>query len=192
MAHVMERLFDGASDVGLMDELGYALVRSMMNIIPELRGEPDNYAARAQYAWAASFAHNGFLSCGRGERGDFSSHKLGHSLSLLFSTPHGASLSVMMPAWARYLYEDCPNPFARFAEAVFGVGVGGEEDMAIEGIERLESFFRSVGAPTTLRELGVKEEDIERLAENASQFAPFGVLKSLEAEDIKEIYKLAY
>ena len=192
MIHVMERIFDGAFDVELMDEMGYAIIRTMMKIIPELRENPENYAARAQYAWAASLGHDGSLSCGRGERGDFSSHKLGHSLSLLFNTPHGASLSVMMPAWARYLYTERPAPFARFADAVFGVGAGGEEDMAIEGIERMEGFFRSVGAPTTLRELGVKEADIDKLAQNAAQFAPFGVLKSLDADDITEIYKLAY
>lgn len=192
MAHVMERLFDGAEGVGLMDGLGYAIVRTMMDLIPALRENPDDYDARSQYAWAASLGHNGSLSCGRGERGDFSSHKLGHSLSLLFDTVHGESLAVMMPAWARYLYREYPLPFARFAEAVFGVEGGGEEDRAIEGIERLEAFFRSVGAPTTLRELNVGEADIERLAKNAAKLAPFGVLKSLSAEDILEIYRLAY
>ncbi|MDR3231775.1 MAG: iron-containing alcohol dehydrogenase, partial [Synergistaceae bacterium] len=76
MAHVMERLFDGAENVELMDEQGYAVIRCMMELIPELRRNPDNYDARSQYAWAASLGHNGSFSCGRGERGDFSSHKL--------------------------------------------------------------------------------------------------------------------
>ncbi|MDR3231370.1 MAG: iron-containing alcohol dehydrogenase, partial [Synergistaceae bacterium] len=168
MAHVMERLFDGAEGVELIDDQGYALVRNMIKLIPELRTNPENYEARSQYAWAASLGHNGFFSCGRGGNGDFSSHKLGHSLSLLFNTPHGASLAVMMPAWARYLYKDNPRPFARFAEAVFDVEDGSEEERALEGIERLESFYRSLGASTTLRELNVKEADIERLAQNAA------------------------
>ncbi|MDR1978736.1 MAG: iron-containing alcohol dehydrogenase [Synergistaceae bacterium] len=192
MAHTMERLFDGAEGVELMDAQGYAIVRSMIKLIPELRVNPENYEARAQYAWAASLGHNGSLSCGRGDKGDFSSHKLGHSLSLLFGIPHGATLAVMMPAWARYLYKENPTPFARFAEAVFGVEAGDEEERALEGIERLESFYRSIGASTTLRELKVGEADIERLARNAAAFAPFGVLKSLVADDILEIYKLAY
>lgn len=192
MAHAMERLFDGAGGVELMDEQGYAIVRTMMKLIPRLRENPNDGDARGQYAWAASLGHNGSLSCGRGERGDFSSHKLGHSLSLLFDTPHGASLAVMMPAWARHLYKENPVPFARFAEAVFGVERGDDEEAALEGIEKLEAFFRSIGAPTTLRELGVGEGDIARLAENAVQFAPFGVLKPLSAEDILEIYRLAY
>ncbi|MDR2176296.1 MAG: iron-containing alcohol dehydrogenase, partial [Synergistaceae bacterium] len=192
IAHTLERLFDGAEGVGLMDEQGCAIVRSMIRLIPELREDPGNYEARAQYAWAASLAHNGSLSCGRASRGDFSSHKLGHSLSLLFDTPHGASLAVVMPAWARRVYRDNPAPFARFAETVFGVEDGDEEDRALEGIEKLEDFFRSLGAPTTLRELNVAESDLERLAENASASLPFGVLKPLTPEDVMEIYKLAY
>lgn len=192
MAHVMERLFDGATGVRMMDEQGYALVRSMMRLIPELRETPDDYEARSQYAWAASLAHNGFFNCGRDGTGDFSSHKLGHSLSLLYNVPHGASLSVMMPAWARFVYPENPLPFARFAQAVFGVEDGDEEEMALEGIELLEDFFRSVGAPTTLRDLGLEEDDIDRLAENASSFAPFGTLVTLNSEDVLEIYDLAY
>ncbi|MDR1731004.1 MAG: iron-containing alcohol dehydrogenase [Synergistaceae bacterium] len=192
MAHVMERLFDGAEGVEIMDEQGYSVIRCMMELIPALREDPGNYDARSQYAWAASLGHNGCFSCGRDPRGDFASHKLGHSLSLLFDTPHGASLAIMMTAWARYLCRDYPLPFARFAEAVFGVIDGSDEERALEGVDRLEDFFRSVGAPTSLQEAGVEEKDIERLAKNAAQVAPFGTLKSLSAEDILEIYKLAY
>ncbi|GHS88201.1 NADH-dependent alcohol dehydrogenase [Synergistales bacterium] len=192
MAHVLERLFDGAEGAELIDEQGYAIIKSMIRIIPALRESPDDYVARSQYAWAASLGHNGSMSCGRDPRGDFSSHKLGHSLSLIYDTPHGASLSVMMPAWARYLYRDHPTPFARFAESVFDIRGKDEEDRAAAGIDELERFFRSLGAPTTLRELNIPESDIDRLAKNASIFAPFGVLQSLTSEDILEIYKLAY
>ena len=192
MAHVLERVLDGDEGVELVDEQGYALLRSMTRLIPDLLEEPEDYDARAEYAWAGSLAHNGALSCGRAARGDFSSHKLGHSLSLLFDVPHGASLSVMMPAWARYLYKRYPVPFARLAEAVFDVFDGSDEERAAEGIDLLEDFFRSVGAPTTLRELDVEEADIERLAANASSGGSFGVLKSLDAKDVLEIYKLAY
>ena len=192
MAHVLERVLDGDEGVELVDEQGYALLRSMTRLIPDLLEEPEDYDARAEYAWAGSLAHNGALSCGRATRGDFSSHKLGHSLSLLFDVPHGASLSVMMPAWARYLCERHPAPFARLAEAVFDVFDGSEEERAVEGIDLLEDFFRSVGAPTTLRELNIGEADIARLAANASARGNFGVLKSLDANDVLEIYKLAY
>ena len=98
----------------------------------------------------------------------------------------------MMPVWVRYLCKRHPAPFARLAEAVFDVFDGSEEERAVEGIDLLEDFFRSVGAPTTLRELNIGEADIARLAANASARGNFGVLKSLDANDVLEIYKLAY
>ncbi|MBQ7665925.1 MAG: iron-containing alcohol dehydrogenase, partial [Synergistaceae bacterium] len=66
------------------------------------------------------------------------------------------------------------------------------EDKALDAIESLEDFFKDINAPTTLRELGIKENDIERLSENACKLLPFGSLKELNEEDVTEIYKLAY
>ena len=192
IAHVLERLLDGDENSELMDEQGYALVRTMIRVIPELIENPKNYDARAEYALAGAMAHCGFLSCGRETRGDFSSHKLGHSLSLLFDVPHGASLAVMMPAWARYLYEDNPIPFARLGENVFDIFDGSDEEKALDAIEALEDFFRDLGAPSTLRELNISEDNIEKLTENAAKNLPFGSLKAITKEDILEIYKLAY
>ncbi|MBQ7155072.1 MAG: iron-containing alcohol dehydrogenase [Synergistaceae bacterium] len=192
IAHVLERVLDGDDSSELMDGQGYALIRTMMRVIPTLIEDPKNYDARAEYALAGAMAHCGFLSMGRATRGDFSSHKLGHSISLLYGAAHGASLSVIMPAWSRYLYEENPDPFVRLGEEVFGIYDGEDEDRALESIESLEDFFKEINAPTTLRELGLKEEDIEKLAENASKLLPFGSLKELTAEDVLEIYKLAY
>ena len=192
IAHVLERVLDGDEGSELIDDQGYALIQTMMRVIPDLIEDPKNYDSRADYAMAGMMAHSGFLSLGRETRGDFSSHKLGHSISLLFGAAHGASLSVIMPAWSRYIYEDNPVPFARLAEGVFDIYDGSDEDKAIDAIESLEDFFKEINAPTTLRELGIKESDIEKLTENACKLLPFGSLKELNEEDVNEIYKLAY
>ena len=192
IAHILERVLDGDEGSELIDEQGYALIRTMMRVIPELIENPKDYDARAEYALAGMIAHNGILSVGRKTRGDFSSHRMGHSLSLLFGAAHGASLSVVMPAWARYLYEENPVPFARLGEAVFDIYDGTDEEKALDAIEALEDFFKDINAPTTLRELGIKEEDIDKIAANASKGQTFGVLKALAPEDVLEIYKLAY
>ena len=192
MAHVLERVLDGDEGSELIDDQCYALLRTMIRVIPELIDDPKNYDARAEYAMAGMMAHSGFLSLGREARGDFSSHKLGHSMSLLFGVAHGASLSVIMPAWSRYLYEDNPVPFARLGENVFDIYDGSDEDKALDAIEALEDFFKEINSPTTLRELGIKEDDIDKLTENACKVLPFGALKELNEEDVREIYKLAY
>ncbi|MBQ3446292.1 MAG: iron-containing alcohol dehydrogenase [Synergistaceae bacterium] len=192
IAHVLERVLDGDEGSELIDEQGYALIRTMMRVLPDLLENPKDYDLRAEYAMAGMMAHCGFLSMGREKRGDFSSHRMGHSLSMLYGAAHGATLAVIMPAWARYLYEDNPVPFARLAEGVFDIFDGTDEEKALEAIEALEDFFRDINAPTTLRELGIKEEDIEKIAENASRGESFGVLSELAPEDVLEIYKLAY
>ncbi len=192
IAHILERVLDGDEGSELVDDQGYALIRTMMRVIPELIENPKDYDLRAEYAMAGMMAHNGFLSMGRAARGDFSSHRMGHSISMLYGAAHGATLAVVMPAWARYLYEENPVPFARLGEEVFDIFDGTDEEKALEAIESLEEFFRDINAPTTLRELGIKEEDIEKIAENASRGESFGVLSTLEPEDVLEIYKLAY
>ena len=192
IAHILERVLDGDDESELMDEQGYALIRTMMGVIPELIENPKDYDSRAEYAMAGMMAHSGFLSLGRRTRGDFASHKLGHSISLLYGAAHGASLSVVFPAWSRYLYEDNPEPFARLGEGVFGIYEGEDEDRALEAIESLEDFFKDINAPTTLRELGLKEDDLEKLSANAGKLLPYGSLKVLDADDVKNIYKLAY
>ena len=192
IAHILERVLDGDEGSDLIDEQGYALIRTMMRVIPELIEKPKNYDARAEYALGAAMAHCGFLSVGREFRGDFSSHRMGHSLSMLYGVAHGASLSIVMPAWARYLYEENPVPFARLGEAVFDIYDGTDEEKALDAIEALEDFFKDINSPTTLREVGIKEEDIEKIAANASRGESFGVLKTLEPEDVLEIFRLAY
>ena len=192
IAHVLERLLDGQEGSEVIDSQGYAIIRTMMRVIPELIENPKDYDLRAEYATAGMIAHSGFLSLGRKVRGDFSSHRMGHSLSVLHGVTHGASLSVVMLAWARYLYEENPVPFARLGEEVFDIFDGSDEEKALEAIDALEDFFRDINTPTSLRELGIKEEEIEKIAENASRGESFGVLSTLEPEDVLEIFKLAY
>ena len=192
MAHVLERVLDGDEGSALIDEQCYALLRTMLRVIPDLIENPKDYDLRAEYALAGMIAHSGFLSVGRQTRGDFSSHRMGHSLSMLYGVAHGASLSVVMPAWARYLYEENTVPFARLAEGVFDIFDGTDEEKALDAIEALEDFYKDINAPTTLRELGIKEEDIAKIAANASRGESFGALKKLEPEDVLEIFKIAY
>lgn len=179
MAHVMERYFEGGDIPELLFGQYDALLKSLIRTIPALRLEPRDYEARSEYAWAGAIAHNGSLSCGLANRGDFSSHKLGHALSLFYDTPHGDSLAIMMPAWIEYTSKINPAPLARFTEKIMG-------------LDSLRATFRSWGAPTSLREIKISESDIAKIAENVSKAAPFGTLKSLGHQDILEIVKLAW
>lgn len=192
ISHVLEAYFSASGGLELQQEYIEGLVRSLMTLIPELQKNPADYDARSQYAWASVCALNGMAFAGYPLRGDFASHALGHVLSAKRDAVHGATLAVMMPAWMKYVYTEDVETFARFAERVFGISCGTEEERALAGIAALRDWFASVGAPITLRELGVEEDELDGYAEAVTIAGPIGVVKKLHREDALSIYKLAY
>jgi len=141
--------------------------------------------------WAGSLAHNNLFGVGR--VGDWASHQIGHELSALFDTAHGAALSVIFPAWMRYNVGEDPARFARFAAKVWGVD-GAFYDFAQaawEGIFRMENFFRSIGMPVNFAEAKVDASRIDEMARRACKFGPVGGFRRLEQKDVEAIYRLA-
>ncbi len=191
LSHVFELYFDGSKDVELMQEYSEAIIRTVMKNIKILLADPADYEARAQIAWAATLALNNSNGTGR-RGGDWASHDMEHSISAFYNVAHGAGLAVVTPAWMRYVYKEDLATFARFAEKIFGITEGTEEEKALQGINNLIEFFQEIGAPTTLKELEVRYEDLVKMAENAVQQRPLGRLKKLQKEDVQAIYQLAW
>lgn len=192
ICHVLETYFDGAKGLEIQKEYAEGLVRSIIRLMPILRAYPDDYDARAQFAWAAVNALNGTTWAGHPTRGEFSSHAMGHSLSAKYDSIHGETLSAIMPAWMRYVYREDMSAFARFAERVFGTNEGGEEERALGGIECLKGFFASLGAPVALGDMGVPRADLPELAAHVTRNGAIGSLKKLETSDVLKIFESAY
>ncbi len=191
LSHIFEYYFDGSKESEIQDELAESMMRVIMKHTRVLLKSPDNYDSRAQLAWCATLALNGSTGVGR-NWGDWSSHMLEHSISALYDIAHGAGLAIMFPAWMKYVYKNNIQKFIRFADRIFGITGGSDDERCLKGIEELQKFYRSIGAPVTLKEIGVKEEDIIELVKNASLRAPLGRVKQLFKSDIEEIFKIAY
>ena len=186
MCHIMERYFTNTSGVDLNDRLAEALLQAIVYAAPAAMREPNNYEARAQLMWAGMLAHNNLMGVGREH--DWASHGIGHELSALYDVAHGASLSVVFPAWMRYQLDHDPMRFAQFAARVWGCGMDYQrpERTAIEGIERLTAFWSSLGLPVTFAELDAKPEDIPALAAKTAR-GPSGLLGSFRPLDVAAI-----
>ena len=144
--------------------------------------------------WAGTVAHNGILGVGRED--DWASHKIGHEISAMYDTTHGVTLSIVFPAWMKYVYKHNIERFAQFAVRVFDVEAdfNNIEAVALEGIRRLEEFFKSIGLPTTFKEAGIPTDKIEEMAKRCianSGSDSVGFFVKLYEKDIVEIYKLA-
>ncbi|MCD8125072.1 MAG: iron-containing alcohol dehydrogenase [Lachnospiraceae bacterium] len=194
MMHTMERYFNRSDNLALTDGIGTALIRTVMKNARILREEPDNYQARSEVMWAGSLSHNGLTGCGTGG-GDWASHQLEHELGGMFDVAHGAGLAAIWGSWARYVCGELPERFSSFARDVFGIEREDTMGAALAGIEAMENYYRSVGMPTSLTELGVQptEEQIEELAEKCCFFGrrTIGTVKKLDQKDIAAIYRMA-
>jgi len=194
MAHMMERYFTQVEPVELTDRMTEGALRTMINNAPIVMTEPENYDARAEIMWTGCLAHNTLLQTGR--IGDWASHKLEHELSALYDIAHGAGLAIIFPAWMKYvLPRGGAKKLAQFAIRVFDVAEdsGTLEEIAAEGIVRLEKFYHSLGLTTTLHENGIGTQDFDRMAERACAMVggTLGCFASLKPGDCKAIYQLA-
>ena len=195
LRHTMERYFNQNDNMALSDALSEALMRNVMHYARVLAGNPHDYKARAEIMWAGSLSHNGLTGCGTGG-GDWSSHLLEHELGGLFDVAHGAGLAAVWGSWARYVCHAALPRFSQFAVNVLSVAPGAcDAETAEAGIRAMEAFYRSIGMPTSLRELGVSptDEQIERMAESCEQAGggSVGCIVPLKKNDLAQIYRMA-
>ena len=192
IAHVLEDYVIDQWNVKLNDRFCEAIMKTVVETAPVLMEDPYNYDARAEIMWASNNACKGFLACGT--EIDATSHILEHELSAKYDVTHGVGLAVIQPAWLRHIYKDCIPRFAKFAVNVWNCeyDFGHPEKTALEGIEKMEAFFRSLGMPTHLSELGIDGSRIEEMAHNC--FNRYGAITSIReftVEDYIEIFRLA-
>ena len=195
MMHTMERYFTSQGNMELTDAIAEALLRTVMAQAKILHTHPDDYDARAEVMWAGALAHNDLTGCGNGG-GDFATHALEHELGGMFDVTHGGGLAALGPSWARYVCGNIPGRFARYAVNVMGVTPGATDaETAEKGIQAMEAFYREIGMPTNLRELGIDptDEQLHAMAHSCASACggSKGSARLLHEEDMYNIYKMA-
>ena len=191
MAHIMERYFTQTEDVQFTDYLCEGTLKTIIENVPQVLREPKNYAARAEIMWAGTVAHNGLLGTGREE--DWASHGIEHELSAIYDIAHGAGLAVIFPAWMEYVYQENLERFAQFAVKVWNVepDFNNLEKLARAGIEKTKDYFSSIGLPVSLKELDISDDKLELMAKKCVGEGTIGNFKTLDQEDVYNIYQIA-
>jgi len=189
IAHILEFYFTAQDpNTPVQDRFMEGLIINLMEACDQVLIEPTNYPARANLMWCATMALNGWTAAGLGQVG-FPMHMIEHSMSALYDIPHGAGLSVVIPAWMRWAATRKPQKFAQLAERVFMVGQGGIEEKAAAGIDRLRAWFERVKSPTTLAALAIPATEIETLATNSLTQAKLWRLDEYDQATIEEILR---
>lgn len=193
--HTIERFFMPGEDTYLTDSVAIAVIKSVMKAGIDCLNNPKDYTARANMMWASSLAHNGLTQCGRSFQ--LTVHQLEHEMSGMYpEIAHGAGLAALWCSWARYVYKSNIQRWLQFAHEVWNIDIDYEhpENSILEAIDAQEMYYESIGMPTNIRDLGVKEEDLEVLSDKCSRSKGrvLAGYKELAYEDILAIYKKAY
>jgi hypothetical protein len=185
IAHVIEGYFTKQPGTRLQDRLVEGIIKTVIETTDLIMAEPSHAKARASFMWTATLALNGLTPAGIGAY-SFPNHMIEHALSGIYNIPHGAGLSIVMPAWMKWYLPKNPSQFARFAKEIFGL------DSGEAGIEALEQWFVAITSPVRLHEVGIAATDIEAIAENAEGLArQWGIGGLYPKATIAEILQLA-
>jgi alcohol dehydrogenase YqhD (iron-dependent ADH family) len=192
MMHSLERYFNASDHYQLADDWALSLCKNVMIAGKKALADPNDYDARAALMLDSSLSHDGLT--GIGKKTPFVVHPLEHGLSGYKSdVAHGAGIAICYLGWAKYVYKKDPSKFARLARVLFDVKVEDDEKAAIMGINAMSDFYRSIGMPTTLKEVGIVEKDIPLLASLVSGNGTHVIgccPQSLENKDIEALYRL--
>ena len=148
IAHCFEAYF-GYGEATLSDRFIISIVREAMEYGPGLLDDLNNYDLREKIMYAATMALNGLTLYGKAS-GDWGVHAIGHCLSLLYDVPHGASLTIVYPAWMKYFKDQIPDRIAVLGSELFREPLSTDES-----IRRIETFFRSIERPTRLSDMSI-------------------------------------
>ena len=190
LMHTLERYFSPSEKNELADEFAIGLIKNVINVGLKAYKNPDNYDYRASLMLASSLSHNGITSIGK--KYYMPVHQLEHPLSGKFvKIAHGAGLAVLFPAWCKYYYKYDIDKFARLGNEVFNINTLDKEEASLLTIHAFQKYFKKLGMPTRLSDLGVKEKDIEDLVSNVTRKGTRTVFhhkKPIDDEVARQIY----
>ena len=190
MNHVMEQFFAEPYTI-LNDGMCISALKSLMHNAPKVLADPNDYEARAEVFYTCSLACNGIFCNGNGHSG-WPMHGIEHALSAYYDITHGEGLAIITPRWMKHiLNEKTVGRFVTYGTMLFGIDANlAPMEIAEQAIQKTYEFFKGLGIPMTLHEVGI---DDQRLGEMAHHIAVNEGLENawapLNEQDILEILK---
>lgn len=191
LSHLFENYFKQTVGADVQDFVSEGLMKTVIKNCPIALKTPDDYDARANLMWAGSLALNGLTGNGKG--GAWSCHPMEHELSAFYDITHGVGLAILTPRWMAYvLSEETAAKFQQFAKNVWGIEEVDAMTAAKKGIQATYDFFASCGIPMTLPEVGINEEKLTEMAEQAVKHSTIetAAYVPLSVDDVISIYQV--
>ena len=186
MSHIMEQYFSGDDD-STSDYLAEGLMRSVIASSRVAVKDPENYEARSNLMWSATWALNTLI--GEGKSQDWMVHMIGQAIGAYTDATHGMTLSGVSEAYYRHIMKYALKRFARFAHVVWEIPTEGKSDgqLASEGIDALAAWIKEIGAASEITSLGVSEDMLDGIAD--ATIILTGGYETLNHDEIVEILR---
>jgi len=161
--HVLEQYLTYPVRAEVHDRIAEGLMQALIQEGARTLAAPEDYDARANFMWAATLALNGLLRFGTPQ--DWASHRIGYELTMLHGLDHGQTLAVLVPAGMEVRREGKREKLLQYAERVWGIRQGSEEERIDGAIRATRDFFEGLGAKTRLRDYGLDASHVDALVE---------------------------
>lgn len=184
--HIMEQYFSGTDD-NTSDYIMEGLMKSLIHSSKIAVDNPQDYEARSNIMWTATWALNTLVAMGKTT--DWMVHMLGQSVGAYTDATHGMTLAAVSLPYYRYIMPYGLQKFKRFAISVWGVDPNGKSDetVAKEGLEKLENWMHEIGLVMKISQLGATDDMIEGIADGT--FIMNGGYKELNRDEIVNILR---
>lgn len=182
IAHALEAYF-GKGEPSVIDEITFSIIKDSISNGPKLLNNLSDYHLREAIMLDATLALNGLTMYGK-QSGDWGVHSLGHEISLLFDTAHGATLSIAYPAWLKLLSNKIPDRIIKLGKGLFGV------ETVEDTISELEKVFVELDSPIRLKDIDLGEKEAQMLVDQYNKNEVSGVNHSLNSSDYVQIVEL--
>ena len=184
--HICEQYFSGEDD-STSDYLAEALMRSVIHSSRIAVKDQEDYEARSNLMWCATWALNTLIS--RGKTTDWEVHMIGQAIGAYTDATHGMTLAAVSLPYYRHIMPFGLHKFARFAKEVWDVQTADmtEQEAAEAGLSAMESWMKEIGVVLSAKELGVTDDMIDGIAD--ATFILDGGYKTLTKDEVKEIIR---
>ena len=177
--HVMEQYLTYPVQARPQDRFAEGLLQTLVEIAPGALAEPPDYHHRANLMWTATLALNGLI--GAGVPQDWATHMIGHELTALYGIDHARTLAIVLPSLMQSQRAAKRDKLLQYAERVWHVSGGTEDERIDAAITHTRAFFESVGIPTRLSAYGLGREAVDAVV---AQLTAHGMLKLGEHRSI--------
>lgn len=190
--HVMEQYLTYPVYAKVQDRFAEGLLLTLIEEGPKALTDKENYDVRATIMWNATLALNGLIGVGVPQ--DWATHRIGHQITALYGLDHAQTLAVVLPALMSVQRETKRLKLLQYAERVWHITTGSDEERINQAIEKTQQFFEDLGIATRLSAYGIPESGIDKIIDSLESLnhLPLGEHNDIDATKVRKILSLSY